>query len=333
MRFIIYGAGAIGATIGARLFQQGFTVILIARGAHYQAIRSHGLILKSPHEAVTLAIPVIEHPSKIKFTASDVVMLAMKSQHTIAALDTLRNIAGDEIPVVCCQNGVFNEREATRLFQRVYGMAVLMPAVHLEPGVVQTTTTGVTGVVDCGVYPQGIDSTITELAAALELSNFICRADPAIMRMKYAKLLMNLGNALQAACGSPPEARDVMRQVRNEALACYAAAEIDYAGREEFQARFLGKIKEASIPGQSRIGGSSWQSLKRGTGSIEADYLNGEIVLLGRLCGIATPANHALQQIANEMAISGTEAGSVPVDMVGERIRSLASTARTWGME
>lgn len=325
MRFIIYGAGAIGGVIGARLHLQGFPVVLIARGEHYKAIQSQGLILESPQEVVTLPIPVVEHPAEINFEAGDVVMLAMKSQHTVAALEALRNTAGDEIPVVCCQNGVFNEREAARMFQRVYGMAVLMPAAHLEPGVVQTTTTGVTGVVDCGVYSHGVDDTITELAAALESSNFVCRADPAIMRMKYAKLLMNLGNALQAACGSPPEARDLMRLARDEALVCYAAAGIDCAGREEFQARFLGKIEEAPIHGQARSGGSSWQSLQRGTGSIEADYLNGEIVLLGRLYGVATPVNHALQQIANELAFSSAEPGSAPIEIVSERIRKLES--------
>ncbi|MBV1932084.1 MAG: hypothetical protein KUG71_10250 [Porticoccaceae bacterium] len=325
MRFIIYGAGAIGGVIGARLFQQGFPVVLIARDAHHKAIHFQGLILESPHEVVTLPIPVVEHPAEINFEPGDVVMLAMKSQHTVAALEALRNVAGDEVPVVCCQNGVFNEREASRMFQRVYGMAVLMPAAHLRPGVVQTTTTGVTGVVDCGVYPHGIDDTITELASALELSNFVCRADAAIMRMKYAKLLMNLGNALQAACGSPPDARNLIRLARDEALACYAAAEIDCAGREEFQARFLGKIEEAPIHGQARSGGSSWQSLKRGLGSIEADYLNGEIVLLGRLYGVVTPANHALQQIANEMAFSGAEPGSVPIGIVNARIRKLES--------
>lgn len=331
MRFIIYGAGAVGGVIGARLFQQGFPVLLIARGAHHKTIRSQGLRLESPHGLVTLPIPVVEHPGEINFQVGDVAMLAMKSQHTVAALEVLRNSAGDEIPVVCCQNGVFNEREAARIFQHVYGMAVLMPAAHLQPGVVQTTTTGVTGVVDCGLYPHGIDDTITGVAAALEQSNFVCRADPAIMRMKYAKLLMNLGNALQAACGSPPEARDLIRLARDEALACYAAAQIDCAPREEFQARFLGKIEEAPINGQARSGGSSWQSLKRGAGSIEADYLNGEIVLLGRLYGVATPANHALQQIANELAFSGAAPGSVPVAAVSERIRKLVSAARTIG--
>jgi 2-dehydropantoate 2-reductase len=65
------------------------------------------------------------------------------------------------------------------------------------------------------------------------------------------------------------------------------------------------------IAGYARAGGSTWQSLARNTGSIEADYLNGEIAFLGRLHGIATPANAALQAIASRMAREGIAPGSV----------------------
>lgn len=327
MRFIIYGAGAVGGVIGARLHQQGFEVVLIARGEHFRAIKATGLVLESPTETTTLSIPVFEAPGEIIYAPGDVVMLAMKSQHTVSALAALRGSVQDTVPIICCQNGVYNEREAARIFQHVYGMAVLMPAAHLEPGVVQTTTTAVTGVLDCGRYPGGTDATIEAVADALTRSNFVARADAAIMRMKYAKLLMNLGNALQAACGSITAGRHVIRQAKDEALACYRAAAIDCAGREEFQARFLGQITEAPIHGKRRGGGSSWQSLERGSGSIEADYLNGEIVLLGRLHGVATPVNHALQQIANEMACNSERPGSTSLDAVEKRIAQLQRTA------
>ena len=55
------------------------------------------------------------------------------------------------------------------------------------------------------------------------------------------------------------------------------------------------------IGGQTRPGGSSWQSLRRGTGDIETDYLNGEIVFLGRMHGVATPANAMIQRLAREL--------------------------------
>jgi 2-dehydropantoate 2-reductase len=62
-----------------------------------------------------------------------------------------------------------------------------------------------------------------------------------------------------------------------------------------------------------RGGGSSWQSLARGTGSIETDFLNGEIVMLGRLHGVPTPANAAMQRIANRLARDGTLPGTMAV--------------------
>jgi 2-dehydropantoate 2-reductase len=53
--------------------------------------------------------------------------------------------------------------------------------------------------------------------------------------------------------------------------------------------------------------------MTRGAGSVETDYLNGEIVLLGRLHGVATPVNGVLQRRADEAARSGAAPGSVPV--------------------
>ena len=69
-------------------------------------------------------------------------------------------------------------------------------------------------------------------------------------------------------------------------------------------------MEVVDIPGLQRGGGSSWQSLVRGTGSIEADYLNGEVCLLGRLHGVPTPVNALLQRRANAAAAAGLEPGS-----------------------
>ncbi len=74
------------------------------------------------------------------------------------------------------------------------------------------------------------------------------------------------------------------------------------------------KIRLVEIDGVPRRGGSSWQSLNRGTGTIEADYLNGEIALLGRLHGVPTPLNELLQRLANAFARERRPAGSLPFD-------------------
>ncbi len=69
MRYVIYGAGAIGGTIGARLAQHGHDVALIARGPHLEALRDDGLTLRTPDETVTQKIAVAGHPHEIDWRA------------------------------------------------------------------------------------------------------------------------------------------------------------------------------------------------------------------------------------------------------------------------
>ena len=71
-----------------------------------------------------------------------------------------------------------------------------------------------------------------------------------------------------------------------------------------------------------RSGGSSWQSLARGTGDIEADYLNGEIVLLGRLHGVPTRANRVVQRVATRMARERAAPASLPLAELRKMIES-----------
>jgi len=134
--------------------------------------------------------------------------------------------------------------------------------------------------------------------------------DPAIMRKKYTKLLMNLGNAFQAACGDV-DGRDILGRARAEGVACFRAANIAFASEEEDRARRGTLLNVKPIGGQRRGGGSSWQSLARGLATVEADYLNGEIVLLGALHGVPTPVNRVLQRVANRMAAARSAPGSM----------------------
>ena len=146
MRFVVYGAGAVGGVIGGRLFQAGHEVTLIARGDHLRALQRDGLTLAAPDATADLAVPAVASPAEASPGDGDVVVLAMKSQHTAAAVAELALAASPEVAVVCAQNGVENERVALRSFRDVYAMAVVMPATHLEPGVVEASSTPVTGV-------------------------------------------------------------------------------------------------------------------------------------------------------------------------------------------
>lgn len=321
MRYIIYGAGAIGGSIGARLFLDGQEVILIARGAHFDAIGRDGLRYRNPETDVRLQIPVVDHPRHIQFRDDDVVFLTMKSQHTHEALVDLAAHASPGIPIVCCQNGVANESMAIRKFTHVYGMVVFLPATHLAPGEVSHFSSTPGGVLDAGRFPAGVDQTIETVTQDLRNAGFLCDPNERAMRFKYAKLLGNLGNALQAVADAGKEARDIMASLRNEALACYQAAGIDCASRDETRER-NSQVKTVDIEGVRRSGGSSWQSLERGTGDIESDYLNGEICFLGRLHGIATPANEALRALANDAVRNGAKPGALTADDIYKAIDS-----------
>jgi 2-dehydropantoate 2-reductase len=256
----------------------------------------------------------VAHPRELVFTKDDVVILTMKSQDTELALRDLQQAGGAEAAVVCCQNGVDNERMAARRFSRVYGMVVWMPTTYLEPGVVLHQAAPVGGILDAGCYPHGIDPLITQVTADISAAGFSARPDSDILQWKYTKLLSNLRNALQAICGLDGAGGEVARATRQEALACYQAASIKWVPEEEMRERVQKEITMGKIDGQSRSGGSTWQSLVRGLPSLEVDYLNGEIVLLGKLYGIPTPYNQLLQQVANDMARTGKKPGSVTVE-------------------
>ena len=324
MRFIVYGAGAVGGVVGALLAEAGEDVILIARGPHAEAIRRSGLLVESPVGSRLVRTAVTEDPAAAAIRAGDVVLLGMKSQDTAAALDALRPTAPVSTPVVCLQNGVDNERAVLRLFPNVYGVCVMCPCSHLEPGVVQVSSHPVPGLLDIGRYPRGIDVTCGRIAAAFRRASFESVERPDIMRWKYRKLLMNLGNAVEAVCQRPVD-REIRQRVMDEGVSCLREAGIEFVSEEEDAARRGALLNVEAVAGQLRDGGSSWQSLERKAGSIESDYLNGEIVLLGRTYGVPTPVNALLQQLANEMAASGAAPRSLSMPEFWERVREAGS--------
>jgi 2-dehydropantoate 2-reductase len=308
MRFVVYGAGAIGGLIGALLAEHGEDVLLIARGPHAAAIEKSGLVVESPGGQRVLRLPVAVEPGQTR--PGDVVLLAMKSQDTGPALASLRQVAPPSTPIVCLQNGVENERAALRLFQNVYAVCVLCPAAHLEPGVVQSFSEPVAGLLDIGRYPSGTDVISKQVAAAFRAATFESMERSDIMRWKYRKLLMNLNNAVEAIL-QPPDRAGISQLVQEEGVACLQAAGLEFVSVEEDQARRGDLLKMHPVGDQPRGGGSSWQSLQRRAGSIESDYLNGEVVLLGRHHGIPTPVNALLQELAVDMARNGIQPGAM----------------------
>jgi 2-dehydropantoate 2-reductase len=316
---VIYGAGGIGGTIGARLFQSGRRVTLIARGEHGHQLRDVGMQFITPNERNLLRIPTVLDPREVSFSSDTFVLMCMKSQHSLVALEALAACAPADVRVACVQNGVANERTALRYFANTYATLVNLPAMFLKPGEVVTYAEGSGGALDTGRFPEGTDEAAVEMAGALTDCGFSAVPDPAVMRHKYAKLILNLGNILQAGLRDPENARAITHRLRDEALACFEVAGIDCASREEVRQRNQ-DIRSADVPGYERMAGSSWQSIARGTGDIETEYLNGEISWLGRMHGIATPYNDACVALARELIARNEGPGLYNADELDAKV-------------
>ncbi|MGW2645211.1 ketopantoate reductase family protein [Streptomyces sp. NPDC001393] len=323
MRYVIIGAGAVGGAVGGRLAQAGREVVLVARGRHLAALTEHGLRLRVPEGELTHRLPAVDGPGPLgELRADDVLVLAVKTQDMVAALDTWAGVpvagggtAAERLPLVCLQNGVESGRLALRRFRHVYGVCVWLPASFVEPGVVSAAGRPLTGILHLGRLPHGTDDTAHRIAADLADAHFEAPVVPDVARWQYAKLLANLSNAIEALTGTrdTEPALALYARVRAEGEAVLAAAGIACTSLDEQVAARGDKVTLVPLDGVQCGGGSSWQSLARGTGTIEADYLNGEIALLGRLHGVPTPLNELLQRLAGRFARERRAAGSMPL--------------------
>lgn len=316
MRVIVHGVGAVGGAIAARLALSGQEVVGIARGAQLAAIRADGLLLRDPDRAQRARFECVADPGEIDFRPDDAIVLTMKTQDTGAALDRLRaaGVAGQ--PIFCAQNSVANEGLALRRFPNVHAVTVMMPATYRVPGEVAVFATPHPGIFEIGRYPVGTDADDERLAAAFEAAGFAAFVLPDTMQGKYGKLLMNLHNIVEAALGRAADTRRIDDLLRAEARAALVAAGIPWRDVGATDPRRDALMRQRPVAGVERAGGSSTQSLLRGAGSIETDWLNGEIVLLGRLHGVPTPANAFFLDLSARMLREGIPAGGMPRDAV-----------------
>jgi 2-dehydropantoate 2-reductase len=237
------------------------------------------------------------------------VLLCVKSHQTAAALDDLAAHAPASTPVVSVQNGVANEQAVLRRFAATYAVCVMLPSGHLEPGVVAQKCHPTPGILDVGRFPTGVDDLAGTIARDLRRGGFESEPRPDIMAWKYRKLLRNLGNGVDAVCAPGDGVDELVRRATDEGELVLKAAGIPVVSAAADDERRGDILRSTTGPWQP--GGSTWQSVRRGSGSVEIDYLSGEIVLLGRLHGVPTPVNALLQQVTSGLARSGGEARSL----------------------
>jgi thiosulfate/3-mercaptopyruvate sulfurtransferase len=321
-RYVIIGAGAVGVTFAEGLHRTGAEVLLIARGRQLDALREERLRLIRPDGARTVRLPYAAGPEEAALTEDDVLVLAVKAQDTeqavadwawrpVARRDGGQAAAATVLPVVILQNGLESERIALRRFADVLGAVLWVPAVYVDEGVVVSPAAPTAAALWIGRYPAGTDHPVLDrLAADLRAADFAVQIVPDIPAWKRDKLIGNTLNALEALY-RPSELRaQVAAQLADEARQVFAAAGLPVADRGQRNELDLSGIVLHDIPGHPHGGMSTWQSLAR-SGSLEVDYLSGEVVLQARLAGRTAPANAAVTERLWRAAREGTAPGSL----------------------
>ena len=139
MKLAVYGAGGVGGYFGGRLALAGVDVQLIARGAHLEALRDHGLRVRSTRGDFDVALPATDDASDVG--PSDYVLFGVKSFDNEAAARRLRPLLGEQTAVISFQNGVDNEEQIESVVGRghVMGGAAYIFSRITEPGVIAHT--------------------------------------------------------------------------------------------------------------------------------------------------------------------------------------------------
>jgi 2-dehydropantoate 2-reductase len=314
-RYVVIGAGAVGALLSAQLQLAGIGTVLVARGRNLEAIRAGGVRVRRPRVTDVVHVPVVGGPRELTLTPDDVLVLATKTQDAETVLAEWAWLPvegggagaalGADLPILTFQNGLATEDLALRRFRRVYGVTIGVAASHLVPGEVVSPSEPVIGLAWLGRYPDRRDDAQAGYTADLVRAGYDVRSVADISAWKARKLLGNVGNGLGVLAGTRAE-KDAAREILvAEARAVYAAAGIrEPADPAPEWGRAL-TVEE--VPGH--VGGrhSTWQSFARGAVdergvSSEVDHLNGEIVRLGRMHGVATPVNERLQRLLGAQA-------------------------------
>ena len=314
-RYVIVGAGAIGATVGGALARAGIQTVLVARGRHAETLAANGLTLRTPDGAFHTPVATVSRPGQLRLTRGDVLVFTTKTQQIDPALqewvdqpvygtDGVIGTAGELLPAMTALNGVAAEEKALRYFRHVFGICVWLPAVHLEPGEVIVRSWPVVGQFHIGRWPASLRTHddgefLQALATAWTAAGIHVRVADDVAPWKYNKLLSNLANAAGALSAPGVDLSAVVAALRAEGEQVLHAAGIEFVSFEISVAARADGPTPRSVPGyDTGPSNSTWQSLTRNTGNVETDFLNGEIVRIAHRHGIPAPINTALARAA-----------------------------------
>lgn len=320
LRFLIYGAGAVGSFLGARLAASGRQVTLLCRPAARKVINEHGLRLDDFEGSTTVHPPVITSSDSID-TLPDIILLTTKAYSIDGALPDIERLARAGAAVVTIQNGVGTEdrlSERSSLRTLIAGSLTISVGADGPNRVRQETSNG-----GLGLAPvRDPDGLIEALRQAFSDAGVPASVIPDYRRMKWSKLLLNtLANATSAilaidpgAIFADPALFRMEQRAFIESLAVMAAQGLSplelpgfnvpllvYAMRlPPWLSRRLVGPRVAGGRGDKRP--SLWIDVESGRGQTEIAWLNGAVVAHADRLGIPTPVNQTLTTLVEQIA-------------------------------
>ncbi|MDX8392437.1 MAG: 2-dehydropantoate 2-reductase [Mariprofundaceae bacterium] len=297
MNIGIAGAGAVGCHYGSLLQQAGNKVHYLARGAHLQAMQTHGLLHVSDGRQTRVQVHADSDPQIL--TAADVVLLSGKMTDFKTLLAALRPHIHPDALLVTLQNGVAAPDLAQQAFPKhaiAAGTAFIGARIE-QPGMVVHSAAGG---IRMGHWQRGPgDAFFAPLIQALHDASIPVREELDAALMLWRKLLWNIGfNALTAITrryardmAATAETLPLVRQSMQEAVAVAQAAGVDLTDAD------IAKHIEATLS-MGPVKTSMWQDIDRQRPT-EIDFLNGFIVERGAALGVDAPLNRMLTSLVH----------------------------------
>jgi 2-dehydropantoate 2-reductase len=293
MRVAILGAGAMGGYDGARLANAGEDVVFVARRAHLQALKSHGLRLKTADAESTWRVTAVGHPDAVG--PVDLVLFCVKSYDTDTAAASLGPLMTPQPLVLTLQNGLDNVETIAAVVGRE---AVLVGSVYVAlqrvaPGVIEYS--GGEGTIVFGELTGGPTDRTRRIAAVLQRAGILHEVSTDMPRIFWEKFLFITGvggiTAL-ARSGIGP----LLASAEGQRLLTASCAEVDAVARAE--GIQLGADAVQRIFTQAGSLAPQWQSsmardLEVGR-RLEVEALSGAVVRRGRTYDIPTPVHQAI---------------------------------------
>jgi 2-dehydropantoate 2-reductase len=296
MRIAIVGSGGVGGYFGGRLAATGADVAFLARGAHLEALRTHGLRIESPKGHVHLPrVNASDDPAAIG--PADIVLFAVKLYDTGSALALLPPLVGPDTAVIPLQNGVDSIATLTRAVGAAHtaGGTCYVSAVIAEPGVIRHTAMDhlIFGELDGTRSPR-----LEWLLEACRPAGFQATLSTDINVAIWTKFIrLSCFSGMTAVTRSPlgvirddPELFAMLKAAAKETMTVAQAKGVAVPASSVTDVAAAYRV----LPAEARS--SMLEDLERGR-RLELPWLSGAVVRIGREVGVETPTHQFINTV------------------------------------